>query len=442
MSKLEDFVSKDVPLWCGVLIVIVVLEFLLFTGLWGLRLLKNVHRIDKSNDLVCKEQRFPGESGFAYAYAPGARKNSPYLLLNRYDGDRKQSVSELIDLNTQEKIHTWAMDVNPVWDTVDYKSKFTDLKRDAPTDRFRNIHTLLFKDGSVVFTPISNSLLLKFNKAGKLVWVSEHHFHHTTELDHEGNIWAPSTIVPSSMDNGNDYKATFKSNINFADDALTKLSPEGNIRYLKSVAHLLVENGLGHLIYGRGTNFRDPIHLNDIQPALKDGEYWKKGDLFISMRNQSMVLLYRPFTNKILWYSLGPWIHQHDVDIISDHEIGVFNNNAITKGKFMEVDAFEVDGFNQYLVYNFVTKKFSTPFDKGFEKLEIRTTTQGLGELYSHNKLFVEETNYGRLIVFDKKGEVEWQYINRAKDGKVYLLNWSRLVPRNVGDEVRKLVNK
>ena len=72
----------------------------------------------------------------------------------------------------------------------------------------------------------------------------------------------------------------------------------------------------------------DPIHLNDIQPVNFDGEFWKKGDVFLSLRHQSMVLLYRPSTNEIIWKGTGPFFHQHDVDILDNHRISIFNNNS------------------------------------------------------------------------------------------------------------------
>ena len=106
-----------------------------------------------------------------------------------------------------------------------------------------------------------------------------------------------------------------------------------------------------YLLFGIGdwefTN--DPIHLNDIQPVDFDGEFWKKGDLFLSLRHQSMVLLYRPATNKIIWKGTGPFFHQHDVDILNDHKISVFNNNS----KYF-VDGDVVDRHNEVIIYNFI----------------------------------------------------------------------------------------
>ena len=55
------------------------------------------------------------------------------------------------------------------------------------------------------------------------------------------------------------------------------------------------------MIFTAGGYLDDGLHLNDIQPALTDSPYWKKGDLFLSLRHKSLILLYRPSTGKIIW---------------------------------------------------------------------------------------------------------------------------------------------
>ena len=65
-----------------------------------------------------------------------------------------------------------------------------------------------------------------------------------------------------------------------------------------------------------------------MQPVLIDGEYFKKGDLFLNFRHTSMVMLYRPSTND-LWYKQFPWEFQHDVDVLDLNRISVYNNNRL-----------------------------------------------------------------------------------------------------------------
>ena len=102
----------------------------------------------------------------------------------------------------------------------------------------------------------------------------------------------------------------------------------------------------------------DPIHLNDVEPAFTTTQYWKQGDVFLSSRHQSAIIHYRPSTNKVINYITGPFSQQHDVDIISDKEISIFNNNNfLINNEHSEV-----------LVYNFETKKFKKLFNDQLQK--------------------------------------------------------------------------
>ena len=115
---------------------------------------------------------------------------------------------------------------------------------------------------------------------------------------------------------------------NYYDDTINIINQEGNIIFLKSVTEILIENGLIHRIFSQVFKF-DPIHLNDIQPVLKDGPYFKKGDLLLSLRTLSMIILYRPETNKIIKIIEGGFLNQHDVDILDEKTISMSHPGAI-----------------------------------------------------------------------------------------------------------------
>ena len=162
----------------------------------------------------------------------------------------------------------------------------------------------------------------------------------------------------------------------------------------------------------------DPIHLNDIEPALNDSKYWKKGDLFLSLPILSEILHYRPKTNKIINYITGPFAEQHDVDIISDKEISIFNNNN-----------FVVDNEqSEVVIYNFETKKFRTLFNDQLKKNKFKTTTEGLSHIFKDGSLMVEEQNHGRIILFNNQGEKEWVFVNKDKNGDIGHISWSRII--------------
>lgn len=378
-------------------------------------------------DLIAQSQRFPGQSGFSFAYAPGTRPDAPYILVNRYDGDKLRSVSELVDLNSQDVVKAWTYDVDPIWKETASDSPQVNLQVSAKTTRFRGTHADLASDGGLVVEGMG-SPLLKFDLCGKFVWAQpEAIFHHSLERDADGNFWGSASLGQRSPSVG-DGK--------MEDNALTKISPEGVVLYRKSILEILDENGMGQLVRARGPIPEDPIHLNDIQPILKDGVLWKKGDVLFSSRNLSMIALFRPETGKILWSHAdgGAWIHQHDVNVLDDRHISVFDNNAPTQGD----DNLVVNKVNRLIIMDVTTGEYVSSHAAGFEALDIRTQKQGRGTLLDDGHLFVEETAHGRALAFDEAGTVDWSFVNRAtKDGKVYLMNWSRIIPRATGDAVR-----
>ena len=75
---------------------------------------------------------------------------------------------------------------------------------------------------------------------------------------------------------------------------------------------------------------------------------------------------YRPRTNKVINYLKGPFSMQHDVDIISEKEISIFNNNNfITDNSYSEI-----------LIYNFETKKFTKILENQLKKKTLKQYTR------------------------------------------------------------------
>ena len=162
----------------------------------------------------------------------------------------------------------------------------------------------------------------------------------------------------------------------------------------------------------------DVLHTNDLQPVLYDTNFFKKGDIFISARHISTVFLYRPSTNKIIWYSQGPWRWQHDVDIIDEETIGIFNNNNPLVNQVSEYQK----SVSQVVYYNFRTKKYSLPYKRHFRENNIMTKSDGLFTVMSNGDLFYEENLKGRIYLTDINGNILFKYIAASH------LNWARLI--------------
>ncbi len=372
--------------------------------------------------------RFPSLNGFNGI--PNSQES--YLLLSRYDGNLKEGVVELIDLTNFKILHTWNPDINTFNNLVTKVDEFKYLNRDNSNSRSILRHPLLDKDGNLYFKRTSQ--FIKINSCSNLIFQNTHDlFHHSIEIDHEGNIWVPSHMYPQSLlskkvgrniPNASN-KSLFGNGGGYKDDAIVKLSPNGKILFEKSVSQIFVDNGLEYLLFSLGSRYfnNDPIHLNDIQPVLSDGEFWKKGDLFLSLRHQSMILLYRPSTNKIIWKGVGPFFHQHDIDILDQDRISIFNNNS---KEFINGDI--VDGHNDVIIYDFKKNMYSSYLSKSLQEHDVRTVTEGTSQILQNGDLFIEETNYARTLYFNKDGSLRWTHLNRGDDGNVYMVSWSRIM--------------
>tara|TARA_B100001123_G_C15230615_1_gene995007 strand:+ start:102 stop:1472 length:1371 start_codon:yes stop_codon:yes gene_type:complete len=367
------------------------------------------------------EDRFPSLDGFNGD--PNIEES--YLLLSRYDGDINQGVVELIDLNNFEILHTWNPDIDEFNLSVPKNDEFKHLSRDNNDAREILYHPLLLKDGGLVFQ--RTSPLRKIDTCSNLLFQNTSDlFHHSLEKDIDGNIWVPSHIYPQSLPSrmfGNLHPLEG----GYYDDAIVKISASGEVLYQKSISKIFIENNLESRLSMIGTTHRfqlDPIHLNDIQPVNYDSQFWKKGDVFISLGHQQMVLLFRPSSDEVIWKLESNIFHQHDIDILNEHKISIFNNNR----KYVFGNKSIIDGNNEILIYNFINEEISGYLSDALNREDVRTVSDGLSEILPNGNLFIEETNYGRILLFNADGSLRWTYVNRAADGYIYNMGWSRIL--------------
>jgi len=398
------------------------------TALFLAEIPSNLMKVFES-DLTLND-RFPMLDGFNGT----PNSNETYLLLSKYDGDLKEGVVELVDLTNFEVLHTWNPDINSLNKPFEDDFEFRYLNRDKNNGRTALRSPLLLNNGNLVFH--HSSPLRIINACSNLVFQnSKDRFHHSIEKDIDGNIWVPSYIYPQTLPIKKVGNLLIEDG-GFVEDGIVKLSPDGKILFEKSLTQIFIDNGLSYLLFGLGSYEKDPTHLNDIQPVNFDGDFWKKGDIFLSIRNQSMIILYRPSSNEIIWKGTGPFFEQHDVDILDGQRISVFNNRVINL-----FNRKAVNGNNEVIIYNFRTGKYSSYLDKSFNKYDVRTKSQGTSQILPNGDMLIEESNFGRTLYFNADGSLKWSHYNRAKNGNVFSVNWSRILyEKNDINKVKNLL--
>jgi hypothetical protein len=362
------------------------------------------------------EDRFPGLDGFKKngTVQPDAAADPGYLLLSAYSPQQGQSTAKLVRIRDGQTLHEWTPSISTLASAHQTVGKFFDAT--GLTDaRFGMMHPLLLEDGSLVFhgreTP-----LFKLDACSRLQWVTNGVFHHSLEQGPlDGHLWAPSVIEPTSYD-----ERLFPG---FKDDAIADVSADGKLLSRISVSRLLEENGYRGLLFGTRKYEWDGIHLNDVEQAGYSTKYWERGDLLLSLRHLSTVLIYRPSTGKVIWLQTGPWLNQHDASFVGQSRIGVFGNDV--RREFDGQTLTLVDGHNQAYFFDFTDNAITAPYTVALKKSNVRTLSEGRQDLIENGDLFVEETNDGRLLRLSAD-RVVWEFVVRVDNNTLGRVNWSR----------------
>ena len=368
-------------------------------------------------------ERFKDEPGGWTFFDGSSPRPSGYVLLSRHDRAKGHHVVELVSLADGTVRHSWQIDAQVLMAGLPGKERFS--QGSFANDRsYRAIHPYLTPDGQLVIKD-HQSFLMGLDSCAKRLWVQDSVLaHHSTESDGAGGFWVPGQVEPHTID---------EVAGSFVEDALVHVDGAGNILWQKSVPQIYLDHGMEYALFNAGRYKPDPLHLNDIEPVLADGPYWRKGDLFLSFRHSSTVMLYRPASDEIVWMRQGPWLAQHDVDMIDDHRIAVFDNQTYEKGY-----GARIHGTNRIVVYDFATGEVSFPWTAAFEAADIKTVFEGLFTMLPGGGIFVEEENSGRIVIMGADGGVAAQFINKGDNGLTYRLGWSRYMSAAEGDAALK----
>jgi hypothetical protein len=339
-------------------------------------------------------------------------------ILSSYTNAENERTVVLKNLKNDEVLYSWEID-NP------------------HADHARIMDPIMFEDKSLCYSFNGVTGLRKIDSTGNLIWKQDSiAHHHSMNLDSSGNIWACSY----TKDNQGFivYRGKYKVDANpvhFIDNTISKIdSKTGKLLYHKSITEILMENNLEYL-YIQSDRKEDPLHINDVQPALKSTEFYDEGDVFISSRNLSSILHFRPKTNELVKLIQGPFSSQHDVDFLNDSTLVFFNNNSYNVGGFPGVnwpiakELLEIgDKYSFIYHYNLKTGEFSPAEKEVFAENQIFTFTEGMQEYLPDGSIFIEEQNSGVLWVL-KNHEVIYKAVHPShEEGYHHLPNWIKVI--------------
>lgn len=358
-------------------------------------------------------------------FSPVNRLEEDVLTLTAYSDAQDGRTISVRNLRDGQELHRWTV-----------SSEIGPLK-----PHWRIHHPLLLEDRSVVSFITNRSPLFRLDSVSNVMWRQDSlSFHHAINRAADGSLWA-CTMRWERGGRHIAYRGRYRMGdrtVHFLDNSVARIDPEtGHILEVHSMAEVLRDNELDHLILRSG-DAQDPLHLNDVEPVLTPSDHMEVGDLFLSFRNLQCVLQFRPSTGEIIRVIDGPLAAQHDVDIVNDSTLVIFNNNVqenngvyINRAHNYPVSKDEVEVaqyHSQITVFDLVSGSFTPLYPELMAEQGIMTSSEGLQEALPDGRWFLEEQNSGELWVVGPEGVLYHDVHRSHHDGHHHLPNWTRVL--------------
>jgi hypothetical protein len=144
------------------------------------------------------------------------------------------------------------------------------------------------------------------------------------------------------------------------------------------------------------------------------------GDLLVSLRAMNMLAIIDKDNGALKWHRQGPWLRQHDPDIMPDGTIELFNNRAAL-----------VNGHNpgsQIMRLDPLTGDTGVVFPKGSADA-FNSDIMGVHQALENGNRLIVESRAGRVFEVTPAGEVVWDYRLPFDDEYASVFNFGMRVP-------------
>ncbi len=249
--------------------------------------------------------------------------------------------------------------------------------------------------------------MVKLDSESNLIWSYLEHAHHDVDIGPDGRVYVLT----------NDFKSEPTDGLGFLDEPYVEeyaviLSPDGEELKKISLLQAMMRSKYDDLLT-RGTAHHatgDPLHSNAIElitpETARNFPYGEAGDLLLSFRNISAIAVLDPETEEIVWATRGPWLEQHDPNLLPNGDIVLFDNYGnYEQGNLSRVLQF--DPANGAITWSYHGT------DEHPMSSRIRSTVQRL----PNGNTLITESSSGRLLEVTPDGRITWEYYNRARAG-------------------------
>ena len=331
-------------------------------------------------------------------------------LLTAYDGQYFRPF--LVDMGGNI-VHRW---------DIRYSALFKgDDELDPVRDAQRHMHgAQLLPDGSIVIS-FEYKGLAKVDRCSRRVWLLKRSTHHAILPQPDGTFWTLSIwkrkVERPHMVEGH------------REESILHVSADGKVLEEINVIDAILKGGYqaismrGHAAVPENESL-DPIHLNDIELVTSELAnripQARAGDFLVSLRGTDALAIISRERKAVVWSMVGPFLRQHDPDILNDGTLLVFDNRTETKQHtpVRWLDQPQAWGFSRIVRLDPATQQVLWSF-QGSKAFPFYSTIQGKQQVLANGDILVSDPEGGRAFEVSPahENQVVWEYVNKL-DGK------------------------
>jgi hypothetical protein len=302
-----------------------------------------------------------------------------------------EATSRLIDMQGRV-LHEWSYDFWDVWPDYPKRNKFSTFWR----------RTHLFENGDLL--AIYEGLgLIKLDKDSNLLWSSPVRAHHDLVVTPDGTIYvlARAAHIDKSISETRPI----------LEDFIAVLDENGKV-----VQRILLLDAIRDTPFDRDWSKRieltgDLFHTNSLR--LLDGSLadrnpaFRKGNFLVSMLMMDLVAVVDPTQQKIVWGHAGPYVSQHDPQVLDTGAVMVFDNLGGAVGEQPGSRFLELDPESWEVTWSYA----------GSEQEPFYSETCGMAERLPNGNTLITESDYGRAFEITREGDTVWEFYNPHRAG-------------------------
>lgn len=265
-------------------------------------------------------------------------------------------------------------------------------------------HVEPLADGGLLVL-VEDTRLFRLDSRSRMLWDKRRHFHH--------DLWVDDAERIHVLERTTEHRPQIHPVADTVVDWVTTLSADGEVLDRLSLLDLVLDSPYRFILpelrdrpAGPVPRPLDVLHANHVE--VFDGRLaersplYAKGNLLVSLRTPSAILIADPDAGRILWL-WGPanLVYQHHPSLLDDGHVLVFDN-GLQVSRVVEVDPLD----------NRVVWEYRAP--------DLFSATRGSAQRLPNGNTLITESNTGYVYEVTPEGERVWSFANPifTGDGK------------------------